>query len=82
VTGARTDEAREVWSWRYEDARPALEDVLVTKPMARPEHRCDMSVFVLLEGLGVPLEAKQTTGGHATRGCVLTPRGSAAAHVG
>ncbi|HEY6887702.1 MAG TPA: hypothetical protein VI300_07985 [Solirubrobacter sp.] len=42
-----------------------------------------MAVFVLLEGLGAPLEAKQTTGGHETRGvCVRTPSGSAAVHVG
>ena len=38
--------------------------------------------FVMLEGLGVLPEAKQTTGGHETRVRVLTPRGSAAAHVG
>jgi len=38
--------------------------------------------FVMLEGLGVVAEAKPTTGGHETRVRVLTPRGSAAAHVG
>ena len=38
--------------------------------------------FFVLEGLGVLPEAKQTTGGHETRVRVLTPRGSAAAHVG
>jgi hypothetical protein len=38
--------------------------------------------FVMLEGLGVLPEAKPTTGGHETRVRVLTPRGSAAAHVG
>jgi hypothetical protein len=38
--------------------------------------------FVMLEGLGVIPEAKPTTGGHETRVRVLTPRGSAAAHVG
>ncbi|HEY6887703.1 MAG TPA: hypothetical protein VI300_07990, partial [Solirubrobacter sp.] len=31
--------------------------------------------FVMLEGLGVLTEAKQTTGGHETRVRVLTPRG-------
>jgi hypothetical protein len=38
--------------------------------------------FVMLEGLGVLPEAKPTTGGHETCVRVLTPRGSAAAHVG
>jgi predicted nucleotidyltransferase len=38
--------------------------------------------FVMLEGLGIIPEAKPTTGGHQTRVRVLTPRGSAAAHVG
>ena len=38
--------------------------------------------FVMLEGLGVVPEAKPTTGSHETRVRVLTPRGSAAAHVG
>jgi hypothetical protein len=38
--------------------------------------------FVMLEGLGVLAEAKPTTGGQDTRVRVLTPRGSAAAHVG
>jgi predicted nucleotidyltransferase len=38
--------------------------------------------FVMLEGLGVLPEAKPTTGGHEARVRVLTPRGSAAAHVG
>ena len=38
--------------------------------------------FVMLEGLGVLPEAKPTTGGRETRVRVLTPRGSAAAHVG
>ena len=38
--------------------------------------------FVMLEGLGVWAGAKPTTGGHETRVRVLTPRGSAAAHVG
>src|SRR3954453_17011256 len=38
--------------------------------------------FVMLEGLGVVPEASPTTGGHETRVRVLTPRGSAAAHVG
>jgi hypothetical protein len=38
--------------------------------------------FVMLEGLGVLPGAKPTTGGHETRVRVLTPRGSAAAHVG
>jgi hypothetical protein len=37
--------------------------------------------FVMLEGLGVVVEAKRTTGG-SPRVRVLTPRGSAAAHVG
>jgi hypothetical protein len=37
--------------------------------------------FVMLEGLGVVTEAKRTTGG-APRVRVLTPRGSAAEHVG
>ena len=36
----------------------------------------------MLEGLGILPEAKPTTGGHETRVRVLTPRGSAAAHVG
>jgi predicted nucleotidyltransferase len=38
--------------------------------------------FVMLEGLGVTPGAKPSTGGHETRVRVLTPRGSAAAHVG
>ena len=38
--------------------------------------------FVMLEGLGILPEAKPTTGSHETRVRVLTPRGSAAAHVG
>ncbi len=38
--------------------------------------------FVMLEGLGVLPEATPTTGGHEARVRVLTPRGSAAAHVG
>jgi hypothetical protein len=38
--------------------------------------------FVMLEGLGVLPEASPSTGGHETRVRVLTPRGSAAAHVG
>ena len=38
--------------------------------------------FVMLEGLGVISEANPSTGGHQPRVRVLTPRGSAAAHVG
>ncbi|WP_053226034.1 hypothetical protein [Solirubrobacter soli] len=38
--------------------------------------------FVMLEGLGALAGAKPTTGGHEPRVRVLTPRGSAAAHVG
>jgi hypothetical protein len=38
--------------------------------------------FVMLEGLGILPEARQTTGSHETRVRVLTPRGSAAANVG
>jgi predicted nucleotidyltransferase len=38
--------------------------------------------FVMLEGLGVLPGATPTTGGHEARVRVLTPRGSAAAHVG
>jgi hypothetical protein len=38
--------------------------------------------FVMLEGLGVLPEATQTIGGYETRVRVITPRGSAAAHVG
>jgi hypothetical protein len=38
--------------------------------------------FVMLEGLGVLPEANPSTGGHEPRVRVLTPRGSAAAHVG
>jgi hypothetical protein len=38
--------------------------------------------FVMLEGLGVLPGAKPTTGDHGTHVRVLTPRGSAAAHVG
>ena len=38
--------------------------------------------FVMLEGLGILPEATPTTGGRETRVRVLTPRGSAAAHVG
>jgi hypothetical protein len=38
--------------------------------------------FVMLEGLGVLPGAKPTTGSHGTRVRVLTPRGSAAEHVG
>jgi hypothetical protein len=47
----------------------------VESPFAR-------AFFVMLEGLGVIPEAKPSTGGHETRVRVLTPRGSAAAHVG
>jgi hypothetical protein len=38
--------------------------------------------FVMLEGLGVLPEAEPSIGGHQPRVRVLTPRGSAAAHVG
>jgi predicted nucleotidyltransferase len=38
--------------------------------------------FVMLEGLGILPEANPTTGGHEPRVRVLTPRGSAAAHLG
>ena len=38
--------------------------------------------ILMREGLGVSLEAKPTIGGHETRECVFTPRGSAAAYVG
>src|SRR4051812_50177592 len=38
--------------------------------------------FVMLEGLGVLPEANPSTGGHEPRVRVLTPHGSAAAHVG
>jgi hypothetical protein len=55
----------------WEDVRARTSD----SPFAR-------AFFVMLEGLGVLPEAKQTTGGHETRVRVLTPRGSAAAHVG
>jgi hypothetical protein len=68
----------------------ALEDVLVTKLMALSEHSLRFesllaiarAFFVMLEGLGVPPEAKPTIGGHETRVRVPTPRGSAAANVG
>ena len=55
----------------WEDVRARTSD----SPFAR-------AFFVMLEGLGVLPEAKPTTGGHETRVRVLTPRGSAAAHVG
>src|SRR3954447_9471559 len=38
--------------------------------------------FVMLEGLGILSEVNSSTGGHETRVRVLTPRGSAAEHVG
>jgi len=38
--------------------------------------------FVMLEGLGILPEARQSTGGHEPRVRVLSPRGSAAANVG
>ena len=38
--------------------------------------------FVMLEGLGVLPETRQTTGGHEPRVRVLSPRGSAATNVG
>ena len=38
--------------------------------------------FVMLEGLGVLPGAQPSTSSHQTRVRVLTPRGSAAAHVG
>jgi hypothetical protein len=37
---------------------------------------------LMLEGLGLTPAAKPTIGSHGTRVRVLTPRGSAAAHVG
>jgi hypothetical protein len=46
-----------------------------SSPLAR-------AFFVMLEGLGIISEANPSTGGHETRVRVLTPRGSAAAHVG
>ncbi len=47
----------------------------VDSPFAR-------AFFVMLEGLGVLPEARQSTGGHEPRVRVLSPRGSAAANVG
>jgi hypothetical protein len=55
----------------WEDVRARTSD----SPFAR-------AFFVLLEGLGILPEAKQTTGGHETRVRVLTPRDSAAENVG
>jgi hypothetical protein len=55
----------------WDDVRARTSD----SPFAR-------AFFVMLEGLGVLPEATPTTGGHETRVRVLTPRGSAAAHVG
>ena len=55
----------------WDDVRARTSD----SPFAR-------AFFVMLEGLGILPEAKPTTGGHETRVRVLTPRGSAAAHVG
>ena len=55
----------------WEDVRARTEE----SPWAR-------AFFVMLEGLGILPEARPTTGGHETRVRVLTPHGSAAAHVG
>jgi hypothetical protein len=55
----------------WDDVRARTED----SPFAR-------AFFVLLQGLGILPGAEPTTGGPDTRVRVLTPRGSAAAHVG
>ena len=74
-------------SLRYESLLPIARALRERVDWADVRARTSESIwarafFVMLEGLGILPEANPSIGGHETRVRVLTPRGSAAAHVG